>query len=132
MRLSRTITAPTARRGQVERVATPWAMRMKYSSHEGRAFFSAACSSEMSVEGSLRRSIEPVSRVAQARHDKRSFIELRVHGGSVEVRVGVLLGYPLDSGRGGHSVQAGDPTRPILLELTESRGEAPPGREHRI
>src|ERR687894_503063 len=76
--LSRTTTAPTARRGQVERVATSWAIRMKYSSHEGRTLFSAACSPEVSTEGSLKRSIEPISRVAQARNDERVLVEVWV------------------------------------------------------
>src|SRR5215210_6571890 len=113
--LSRTTTAPTARRGQVERVATWWAIRMKYSSHEGRVFFSAACSPEVSTEGSLKRSIKSVPRVAQSGHDERPFVELRVNGGGVEVRVGVFLRHSLDARRGGNGVQAGDPARPVLL-----------------
>src|SRR5918993_5286847 len=104
IRLSRTTTAPTASRGHVERVATSCAMRMKYSSQEGRAFFSAACSSEVSIEGSLKRSIQPIPRVAQPRHDKRFFVELRVHGGDVEVYVGILARHLLDAGDGGHGV----------------------------
>src|SRR5215210_1136056 len=91
MRLSRTMTAPTASRGHVERVATSCAMRMKYSSHDGRVRFGAACSCEVSTEGSLKGSIQPVSCVTEARHYKGGVVELRVHGGGVEVRVGVLL-----------------------------------------
>src|SRR5918911_3691989 len=122
--LSRTTTAPTARRGQVERVATSWAMRMKYSSHEGRAFFRAACSPEVSTEGSLKRSIQSVPRVAQARYDERVLIELRVQSCGVESHVGVLARHPLDTRHGGHGVQAGDPGRPIFLELRKRRREA--------
>src|SRR5919202_6784121 len=121
MRLSRTTTAPTASRGHVERVATSCAMRMKYSSQEGRAFFSAACSPEVSTEGSLKRSIQPIPRVAQARYDERVLIELRVQSCGVESNVGVLARHPLDTGHGGHGVQAGDPGRPVLLELRERR-----------
>src|SRR5215210_7773382 len=117
MRLSRTTTAPTASRGHVERVATSCAMRMKYSSQEGRAFFSAACSSEVSTEGSLKGSIQPIPRVAQPRHDKRVLVELRVHGGDVEGHVGVLARHPLDARHGGHSMQAADPLGSVLLEL---------------
>src|SRR5918993_3349377 len=132
IRLSRTTTAPTASRGHVERVATSCAMRMKYSSQEGRAFFSAACSCEVSTEGSLKCSIQPISRIAQPRHDKRVLVELRVHGGDVEVHGGVLVRHPLDARHGGPSVQARDPFGPVLLELVESRREASPGREHRV
>src|ERR687893_2964137 len=110
--LSRTTTAPTARRGQVERVASSWAIRIKYSSHEGRPLFSAACSPEVSTEGSLKRSIQPVPRVAETRHDECPFVEFRVDGGGVEARVGPLSGHPLDPGRGGDGVKARDPTRP--------------------
>src|SRR5215212_5243910 len=132
MRLSRTTTAPTASRGHVERVATSCAMRMKYSSQEGRAFFSAACSSEVSIEGSLKRSIQPIPRVAQPRHDKRFFVELRVHGGDVEVYVGILARHLLDAGDGGHGVLARGPVGPVLLELVEGRREASSGREQRV
>src|ERR671932_46477 len=106
--LSRTTTAPTARRGQVERVATSWAMRMKYSSHEGRTCFSASCCPEVSIEGSLERSIQPVPRVAESRHDKRIIVELRVQGSSVEVYIGMLVRHPLYAGHGGHGVKTGD------------------------
>src|ERR687889_489529 len=109
MRLSRTTTAPTASRGHVERVATSCAMRMKYSSQEGRAFFSAACFLEVPIEGSLKGSIQPIPRVAQPRHDKRVLVELRVHGGNVEVYVGIFARHPLDTGHGGHGVQTRDP-----------------------
>src|SRR4028119_1149769 len=108
-------TAPTASLGQVERVATSWAMRTKYSSQDGRAFLSAACCPEVSTDGSLKRSIQPVPRVAEARHDECPFVELRVDGGGVEARVGVLSGHPLDPGRGGDGVKARDPTRPVLF-----------------
>src|SRR5918995_835256 len=125
IRLSRTITAPTASRGYVERVATSCAMRMKYSSQEGRAFFSAACSCEVSTEGSLKCSIQPISRIAQPRHDKRILVELRVHGGDVEGRGGGLGRHPVDPPHRGHRVAGKDPFRPVLLELVESRREAP-------
>src|ERR687889_1493628 len=115
MRLSLTITAPTASRGQVERVATSWAMRMKYSSHEGRAFLSAACCPEVSTEGSLKRSIQPVPRITETRHDERPFVQFRVDGSGVEARLGVLSGHPLDARRSGDGVKAGDPTRPVLF-----------------
>src|SRR4028119_917031 len=87
MRLSRTITAPTARRGHVERVATSCAMRIKYSSHEGRAFFSASCAWVAPTCGSSKGSIKPVARVAEARDYERSFVEFRVNGGRVECDV---------------------------------------------
>src|ERR687897_3039892 len=125
IRLSRTTTAPTASRGHVERVATSCAMRMKYSSQEGRAFFSAACSSEVSIEGSLKRSIQPISRVAQSRHDKRVLVETRIYGGDIEVYVGIFARHPLDTGHGCHGVQTRDPFGPVLLELMEARREAP-------
>src|SRR3712207_2222486 len=115
MRLSRTTTAPTASRGQVERVATSWAIRMKYSSHDGRARLSAACSREVSTEGSSKRSIEPVSCVAEARHYKRPLVELRVDGGGVEGNVGVQACEPLDARHGCHGVEAGDPGSPFPL-----------------
>src|ERR687893_655113 len=51
MRLSRTITAPTASRGHVERVATSCEILIKYSSHEGRTFLRASCSREVSTAG---------------------------------------------------------------------------------
>src|SRR5918999_4684769 len=132
MRLSRTMTAPTASRGHVERVATSCAIRMKYSSHDGRVRLSAACSCEVSTEGSLKGSIQPVSCVTEARHYKGGVVELRVHGGGVEVHVGMLLGQPLDARHGGDGVDAGDPGRPLSLQLGERRREAPPGREHRV
>src|SRR5918998_2235707 len=132
MRLSRTTTAPTASRGHVERVATSWAMRMKYSSHEGRARFSAACSSEVSTSGLLKGSIEPVSRVAEARDYEGGVVQLRVHGCCVEVHVGMLAGQALHARHGCDGVEAGDPGRPLLLQLREGGREAPPRREHRV
>src|SRR5215204_3198380 len=115
MRLSRTITAPTASRGHVERVATSWAMRMKYSSQEGRIFFSASWESEVSAAGSLKGSIESVSGVAEAWDDERPVVQLGVDGGGVEGHVGVLAGEALDAGHGGDRVEAGDPGRPLFL-----------------
>src|SRR3712207_7130663 len=109
MRLSRTITAPTARRGHVERVATSWAMRMKYSSQEGRAFFRASCEFEVSTAGSSKGSIESVSGVAQARDDERAVVQFRVDGRCVERHVGVLVGDAFDARHGGDGVEAGDP-----------------------
>src|SRR5918997_3837181 len=132
IRLSRTTTAPTASRGQVERVATSWAMRMKYSSHEGRARLSAECSSEVSTSARLKGSIEPVSCVAESRHYEGGVVELRVDGGCVEVDVGVLAGQALHARHGGDGVEAGDPGRPLLLQLREGGREAPPRREHRV
>src|SRR5918994_3304330 len=113
IRLSRTTTAPTASRGHVERVATSCAMRMKYSSQEGRAFFSAACSCEVSTEGSLKCSIQPISRIAQPRHDKRILVELRVHGGDVEGRGGGIVCAPPDARLGGANVAGRKPFRPL-------------------
>src|ERR687886_2968043 len=84
IRLSRTITAPTARRGQVERVATSCAMRMKYSSHEGRTFLRVSWEFEVSTAGSLKGSIEPVSGVAETGDDERAIVQLGVDGGCVE------------------------------------------------
>src|SRR4028118_42676 len=81
MRLSRTITAPTASRGHVERVATSCEILMKYSSHEGRTFFKVSCSRVVSTSGSLKGSIEPVAGVAQARDYEPQFVELRAHSG---------------------------------------------------
>src|SRR5215212_31735 len=132
MRLSRTITAPTARRGQVERVATSCAMRMKYSSQDGRARLRAACSSEVSTAGLLKGSIQSVSCVAETRHDKRGVVQLRVHGCGVEVHVGVLAGKALDAGHSGDGVKAGDPGRAFILQLRQGRREAASGREHRV
>src|SRR4028119_1869108 len=76
MRLSRTITAPTASRGHVDRVATSCEILMKYSSHEGRTFFRVSCSRVMSTSGFLKGSIEPVARVAEAGDDKRAPVQL--------------------------------------------------------
>src|SRR3712207_3601187 len=115
MRLSLTTTAPTASRGHVERVATSCAIRMKYSSHDGRTRLSAACSFEVSTEGSLKCSIQPVPRVAETRHYKRTLVEFGVNGGGVEVHVGVLACEPLDARHGGDGVEAGDPGSPFLL-----------------
>src|ERR687894_2572338 len=115
MRLSRTITASTARRGQVERVATSWAMRMKYSSQEGRTFFSASWEVEVSMVGSSKGSIEPVSCVTEAGDDERAVIQLRVDCGGVERHVGVLAGEALDTGDRRHRVEARDPGRTLLL-----------------
>src|SRR5918999_3323192 len=125
MRLSRTTTAPTASLGHVERVATSCAIRMKYSSHDGRARLVSASTSTLS-----KGSIQPVSRVAEPRHDKRTLVELGVDGGGVEVYVGVLAGEPLDARDGGDGVEAGDPGRPLVFQLGEGRREAPHRREH--
>src|SRR3712207_4061564 len=132
MRLSRTMTAPTASRGHVERVATSCAMRMKYSSQDGRFCLSAACSCEVSTPALLKGSIQPVSCVAEARHDKGGVVECRVHGGRVEVHVGVLPGQPLEAWYGSDGVDAGDPGCPFLFQFRERRREAPPGGEHRV
>src|SRR5215217_5339067 len=112
MRLSRTTTAPTARRGQVERVATSWAMRIKYSSHEGRTFFRVSCEREVSVVGSLKGSIEPVSGITEAGDDERALVQFRVDGRGVERYVGVFPGETLDAGYRGDGVEAGDPGGP--------------------
>src|SRR5919107_1476065 len=130
--LSRTTTAPTARRGQVERVATSWAMRMKYSSHEGRTFFRVSWEREVSVVGSLKGSIEPVSGVTETGDDERPFVQFRVDGCGVERYVGVLSGEALDAGYRGDGVEAGDPGGPLFLELVYGGGEAPPRREHGV
>src|ERR671910_689919 len=132
MRLSRTITAPTASRGHVERVATSWAMRMKYSSQEGRAFFRASWEFEVSTAGSSKGSIEPVSSVAEAGYDERAVVQFGVDGGGVECHVGVLAGNPFDARHGGDSVEARDPGRPLFLELVYGGREATPGSEHRV
>src|SRR5918997_2948062 len=132
MRLSRTITAPTASRGHVERVATSCEIRVKYSSHDGRTFFKASWSRVVSTPGSLKGSIEPVARVPEARHYERALVQLRVDGGGVEVHVGVLARHALDARHGGDGVEAGDPGRPLLLELVYGRGQAAAGREHRV
>src|SRR5215210_8871223 len=97
MRLSRTITAPTARRGHVERVATSCAMRIKYSFQEGLTFFRASWELEVSAAGFLKRSIESVSSVAEAWDDERAIIQFRVAGCGVEGHVRVLAGNPLDA-----------------------------------
>src|ERR671916_3462095 len=132
MRLSRTITAPTASRGHVERVATSCEIRMKYSSHDGRTFFKASWSRVVSTPGSLKGSIEPVARVPEPWHYERALVELGVDGGGVEVHVGVLARHALDARHGGDGVEAGDPGRPLLLELVDGRGEAAAGREHGV
>src|SRR4028118_484257 len=90
MRLSRTITAPTASRGQVERAATSCEILMKYSSHEGRTFFRVSCSRVVSTSGFLKGSIEPVARIAEARDYKRALVQLGVDGGGVDAHVRVL------------------------------------------
>src|SRR5919107_507007 len=132
MRLSRTITAPTASLGHVERVATSCAMRMKYSSQEGRTFFRASWEFEVSAVGSLKCSIEPVSGVAEAWDDKRAVVQLGVDGCGVEGHVGVLAGNALDAWHCGDRVEAGDPGRPLFFELVYRGREAPPRREHRV
>src|SRR4028118_779489 len=128
MLLSRRIAGPAAGRGQVERVATSCEILMKYSSHEGRTFFRVSCSRVVSTPGSLKGSIEPVARVAEARNYKRALVQLGVDGGGVEVHVGVLSCDALDAGHGGHGVEAGDPGRPLLLELVDGRRKAAAGR----
>src|SRR5215212_4629744 len=132
MRLSRTITAPTARRGHVERVATSCAMRMKYSSHDGRVRLSAGCSWEVSTSTLSKGSIQSVSCVAEAWHDEGGIVQLRIHGGGVEVHVGVFLRETLDARHGGDGVETGDPGRPFVFQLSQGRREATPGREHRV
>src|SRR5919112_6051138 len=132
MRLSRTITAPTASRGHVERVATSWAIRIKYSSQEGRTFFRASWEFEVSTAGSSKGSIEPVSGVAESGDDERAVVQFRVDGGGVEGHIGVLAGNPFDARHGSDSVEARDPGRPLFLELVYGGGEAPPGSEHRV
>src|SRR5215203_2548874 len=128
MRLSRTITAPTASRGHVERVATSRAMDIKYSSHEGRTFFRTSWEFEVSAAGSSKGSIESVSGVAEAGDDERALVQFRVDGGGVEGHVGVFAGYPFDARHGGDSVEARDPGRPLFLELVYGGREAPPRR----
>src|SRR5918997_471598 len=130
MRLSRTITAPTASRGHVERVATSWAMRMKYSSQEGRAFFRASWEFEVSTAGFSKGSIESISGVAEARDDERAVVQFRVDGGGVEGHVGMLAGNPFDAWHGGDRVEASDPGRPLFLELVYGGREAPSSRQH--
>src|SRR3712207_2915847 len=132
MRLSRIMTAPTASRGHVERVATSCAIRMKYSSHDGRARSSAVCSWEVSMSALSKGSIQSIPCVAEPGHYKGLVVELGVHGCGVEVHVGMLPGEPLDARHGGDGVDAGDPGRPLVLELREGRREAPSGREHRV
>src|SRR4028118_43734 len=132
MLLSRRIAGPAAGRGQVERVATSCEILMKYSSHEGRTFFRVSCSRVVSTSGSLKGSIEPVAGVAEARNDKRAPVQLGAEGGGVEVDVGVLGCDAFYAGHGGDGVEAGDPGRPLLLELVDGRGQAPAGREHGI
>src|SRR5919202_5555633 len=95
IRLSRTISAPTASRGHVERVATSWAIRMKYSSQEGRIFFRDSWEFEVSTAGFSKGSIESVSGVAEAWNDERPVVELGVDGCGVEGHVGVLAGEAL-------------------------------------
>src|SRR5215210_1033462 len=132
MRLSRTITAPTASLGHVERVATSWAMRMKYSSQEGRTFFSVSWECEVSTAGFSKGSIESISGVAETWDDERTVVELGVDGCGVEGHVGVFAGDALDAWYGGDRVEAGDPGRPLFLELVYRGRETPPRREHRV
>src|SRR5215212_10159154 len=132
MRLSRMITAPTARRGHVERVATSCAMRIKYSSQEGRTFFRVSWEFEASAAGSLKRSIEPVSGIAKAWDDERAVVEFRVDGCGVEGHVGVLAGNPFDAWHRSDRVEAGDPGRSLFLEFVYGGREAPPRCEHRV
>src|ERR671912_1180153 len=132
MRLSRTITAPTASRGHVERVATSWAMRMKYSSHEGRTLFRASWEFEVSTAGSSKGSIESVSGVAEAWDDERAVVQFRVDSCGVEGHVGMLAGNALDARHGGDRVETGDPGRPLFLQLVYGGREAPPSGQHRV
>src|SRR5215213_10665226 len=132
MRLSRMITAPTARRGHVERVATSCAMRIKYSSQEGRTFFRVSWEFEASAAGSLKRSIEPVSGIAKAWDDERAVVEFRVDGCGVEGHVGVLAGNPFDAWHRSDRVEAGDPGRSLFLEFVYGGREAAPRCEHRV
>src|SRR5688572_33005957 len=104
MRLSRTITAPTARRGHVERVATSFSIRMKYSSQEGRTLFRASWEFEVSTAGSSKGSIESVSGVAQAWDDERAVVQFRVDGCGVEGHVGIFVGNPFDARHGSYGV----------------------------
>src|SRR5215217_1717252 len=128
MRLSRTTTAPTARRGHVERVATSWAMRIKYSSQEGLTFFRASWEFEVSAAGSLKGSIESVSGVAETGDDERAVVQFRVDGGGIEGHVGVLAGNALAAWHVGDRVKARDPVRPLFLELVYGGREAPSRR----
>src|SRR5215210_3343864 len=130
MRLSRTITAPTARRGQVERVATSCDMRMKYSSQEGRTFFRVSWAFEVSTAVSLKGSIEPVSRVTETGDDKGAVVQFGVDGCGVERHVGVLFRQAFHAWHGGDGVKAGDPGRALFLEFVYGGGETPPRREH--
>jgi hypothetical protein len=90
---------------------------MKYSSQEGRTFFRVSWEFEVSVAGFSKGSIEPVSSVAEARDDERAIVQLGVDGGGVESHVGVLIGDALDAWYCGDRVEAGDPGRPLFLEL---------------
>src|SRR5215218_4655488 len=132
VRLSRTTTARTARRGHVELVATSWAMRIKSSSQEGLTFFRASWEFEVSAAGSLKGSIESVSGVAETGDDERAVVQFRVDGGGVEGHVGVLAGNALDAWDGGNRVKARDPGRPLFLELVYGGRKATPRRKHRI
>src|SRR5512134_1329546 len=77
MVLSRTMTAPTNLRGQVERLATVSAMRMKYSSHEARGSFivdgsvhdidHAACSHGASLRSRGTRKQAPLCSLIRGR-----------------------------------------------------------------
>src|ERR687898_33325 len=130
--LSRPSTAPTARRGHVERVATSCAMRMKYSSQEGRTFFRASWEFEVSTAGSSKGSIESVSGVAEAWDDERAVVQFRIDSCGVEGHVGMLAGNALDARHGGDRMEAGDPGRPLFLELVYGGREAPPSGQHRV
>src|SRR5918994_7552442 len=132
MRLSRTTTAPTASRGQVERVATSCAIRMKYSSHEGRTFFRVSWEFEVSTAGSSKGSIEPVSGIAEARDDERALVQFGVYGRGIERHVGVLFREALHARHGGDGVEAGDPGGSLFLEFVYGGREATTCRENRV
>src|SRR5579883_1862190 len=93
---SLTMTAPTWRRTQVDRVAARCARFMKYSSHEGRAMI-------------LLGPVEPVARVSQAGDDVPVVVEPLVHGGRVDVHIGVGLLHPTDPLGGGDEDEETDP-----------------------
>src|SRR5215207_3552761 len=107
-------------------------MRMKYSSHEGRTFLRVSWEFEVSIAGSLKGSIKPVSSVAETGDDERAIVQLGVYGSGVEVHVRMLTRDALHARHSRDGVEARDPGRPLLFELVYRCREAPPRREHRV
>src|SRR6266513_4730406 len=108
---SLTITAPTWRRRQVDRVAARRARFMKYSSHEGRATRSSA------------GPVQPVPRVPQSGQDVPVIVEPFVHRGGVDVHVRMLrMQAPDPLGSGDQHHQRDRAGAPLLEQVDRFDG----------